>query len=249
MSTIQYELDGAETSIASGGHVYIFCANKITTLTSVYVWVNDCRNEYWNPETDPYPDYRWTRIETGNWASNKPTESHTNSTYTEFTGSGWKQLTVPSVTAYPGQYIDIRWDSDSWSGTSYAALSAADKFTTGITYSGNSNNINFTGTAPRIKAIFDIQEMLDEDILDFEPWDGYPVDEHNRPYEKGAWRITNAFDGYPYVCLPIQTKILPINEYLRENGQNIPLQRFIKETVNGQTRYIPLIAYYKEVLG
>ena len=97
--------------------------------------------------------------------------------------------------------------------------------------------------------LFDIQEMLDEDILDFEPWNGYPVDEHNRPYQKGAWRITNAFNGYPYVCLPIQTKIWQATEYLRSEGNNIPLQRFIKETVNGQTVYTPLHPHYKEIIG
>ena len=249
MSTVQIIHDGTQAYISGDITLRFYCFNAITTLTNLQVWINDIRNPDWNPEYDIPPDFRWVHAYTENFASNQPTEDYRNSEYVEIDGDGFKNVNIPSLTAYPGQIICVQVQCDNQTEMSAtSSLPESDKFAPGIVFS-DVNNIAWTGEATRMKATFDIQEMLDEDILDFEPWDGYPVDEHNRPYQKGAWRITNANDGFPYVALPTETKIWTLNEYLRENNQNIPLQRFLKETVNGQTVYTPLHPHYKEIIG
>jgi hypothetical protein len=251
MSVVQIINDGSEYSISSAPTLRFYCFNNITTITHLEIFINDARDEYWRPEYDPLPDFKIQYICTVNFASNKPTERYDYTDWIEYEGSGYKTIPIDPVTAYPGQYIEVRMAPyGNWSDyPNTQNLPDSNKFAAGIVYSCDVNNISFAGDSAKIKAFFDVQEMLDEDILNFEPWDGYPVDEHNRPYEKGAWRITNAFSGYPYVCLNIQIRILPMTEYLRSEGNNIPLQRFLKETVNNQVIYNPLIPYFKETIG
>ena len=119
----------------------------------------------------------------------------------------------------------------------------------GVGNSGNWNDMVIVLSYDDIWVIDDKNGGYPHDIQYGEyDWIGYPVDENNVPFNVGVWRITNLNDGYPYITLPAETKKWILNEYLRLNGENIQLQRYLKQTINDVVVYTPVQAYYKEYI-
>lgn len=247
-STVTYELYGEEIAIASRYKIKFYCCNELTILRRLEIYVNDDRDENWNPEYDSLPDYRWNIAEITNFASDETTERHLNYDYISFTNSGFKPLvSLPNLSARPGQIMEITVDANSWSSLSIQDMSDSEKVAPGLVYSNESHDITWASNSLSVRATFDIYELLDDEILNFDKWNGYPLNQYGVPYNKGAWRLlSNSNGGFPFVALPLRENTYSLNEYLRENNQNIPLQRFLKETINGQTVYTPLQGHIKE---